>query len=127
MADNGNSTGWRRVGRHYLLLLWKNFVLAKRTPIRTALEIILPVFFGFLLLAIRHIVKSEAHPNSTIYHSYSFEGLPEFKTGVTPSFIAYSPNTTFTNEVMRRAAESLSNFNPDEPIFGKLFEKTCIV
>ena len=121
MADNRNSSGWRRVGRHYLLLLWKNFILAKRTPIRTTLEIILPVFFGFLLLAIRHIVKSESHPNSTIYHSYSIDSIPEFQSGIPPSYIAYAPNTSFTNEVMRRVAESLTAADPDQPIYRKLF------
>jgi hypothetical protein len=122
MADSGNSKGWRRVGRHYSLLLWKNFILARRTPIRTTLEIILPVFFGFLLLAIRHIVKSEAHPNSTIYHSYSFDALPPFNDGIPPSFIAFAPNTTFSYAVMTRAAESLTAYSPDQPIYGKLFQ-----
>jgi hypothetical protein len=120
MADSGNSKGWRRVGRHYSLLLWKNFILAKRTPIRTTLEIILPVFFGFLLLAIRHIVKSEAHPNSTIYHSYSFDALPSFNDGIPPSYIAYAPNTSFPNQVMTRVAQSLTAYGPDQPIYRKI-------
>jgi hypothetical protein len=107
MADSGNSKGCTRVGRHYVLLLWKNLILAKRMPIRTFLEITLPVFFGFLLLGIRHIVTSDLHPNNTVYHAYSFEELPEFDTGITPSIIAYAPQTNFTDTIMQRVVESL--------------------
>lgn len=108
MADRVgvNHRGWRRAGRHYLLLLWKNFILAKRTPIRTLLEIILPVFFGFVLLGIRHIVKSEMHPNTTTYESFPIDKLPPFE-GVSVSMLAYAPNTTFTTAVINRAAMDL--------------------
>lgn len=105
MADNGHSTGWRRAGRHYKLLLWKNFILAKRTPIRTLLEIILPVFFGFILLGIRHIVKSENHANNTIYPAYTFDQLPPFDGPL--SFITFAPNTSFPNEVMTAVAKTI--------------------
>lgn len=107
MADNEHHKGWRRAGRHYILLLWKNIILAKRTPIRTILEIILPVFFGFLLLAIRHIVKSENHPNSTIYQSYSFDQLPPFDATLPPTMIAFAPNTSFARDVMTTVANNI--------------------
>ena len=108
MADTEHVRGWRRAGRHFVLLLWKNFVLAKRTPIRTILEIILPVFFGFLLLAIRHIVKSENHPNGTTYQSFSFDQLPSFDQGPPPNTIAFTPNTSFPLAVMTKAVIPLS-------------------
>jgi hypothetical protein len=106
MAEDRSSKGCRRVGRHFLLLLWKNFILAKRTPIRTILEITLPVFFGFLLLGIRHIVKSETLKDNTIYSSFSVDKLPPF-SNLQPSMIAYTPETNFTNEVMKRVADRL--------------------
>lgn len=108
MADTGASKGFRRFGRHYLLLLWKNYVLAKRMPIRTLLEILLPVFFGFLLIGIRHIVKSETFPNGKTYEPFSIDTLPEFKTTI--SMVAYAPKTNFTDRVMKRAAASLQIF-----------------
>lgn len=110
MADTEPTRGWRRAGRHFVLLLWKNFVLAKRTPIRTILEIILPVFFGFLLLAIRHIVKSETFPNGTTYQSFSFDQLPDFSSPI--NRFAYTPNTNFTGEVMAKVAKHFQYPHP---------------
>jgi hypothetical protein len=115
MVERGNSNGWRRVGRHYVLLLWKNFILAKRMPIRTFLEITLPVFFGFLLLGIRHIVNADPMKNNTVYHAYSFNELPRFDIPPKPSKIAYAPQTNindtvmqnFMDTIMERAATSL--------------------
>ncbi|CAF3441243.1 unnamed protein product [Rotaria sp. Silwood1] len=107
MADGSTNKGFRRFGRHYSLLLWKNLILTKRMPIRTFLEITLPVFFGFLLLGIRHIVKSEKHPNGKIYEPFSIDHLPPFPNQ-TISMIAYTPKTNFTNEVMKRVAARLN-------------------
>lgn len=106
MADENKNKGFRRFGRHYLLLLWKNFILARRTLVRTLFEITLPVFFGFLLLAIRHIVKSETFPDGRRYEPFHVDELPKFST-VKISDIAYAPNTSFTNNVMKRAAARL--------------------
>ncbi|UJR37958.1 hypothetical protein I4U23_030642 [Adineta vaga] len=105
MVDR-NHKGWRRVGRHFLLLLWKNFILAKRMPVRTFLEITLPVFFGFLLLGIRHIVKSETFTDDTIFQPFSFNHLPPSET-VDASVIGFTPNTTFTIDIMTKAARNL--------------------
>jgi len=105
MADVERSKGLRRVGRHYALLLWKNFILAKRTPIRTILEITLPVFFGFILLGIRHVVKSENHPDPTDYPPFSFRQLPDFNSTPeipAPFITAYAPNTTVTTAIMNK-------------------------
>ena len=124
MADSGNSSGWRRVGRHFSLLLWKNFLLARRTPIRTILEITLPVFFGFLLLAIRHIVTSENHSENTVYRTFSFDQLPPFSesSDPAPNTIAFAPITNFTTELMHKVAWNISN--PDASLYlgGKFFE-----
>ena len=107
MAENGHSKGWRRAGRHFLLLLWKNFILAKRMPVRTFLEITLPVFFGFLLLGIRHIVKSEFHSNNTIYPAFPINQVPDFNQSVSPTNIAYAPQTPFINQIMLSVKNSL--------------------
>jgi len=105
--DMANSKGWRRVGRHYLLLFWKNFILAKRMPIRTFLEITLPVFFGFLLLAIRHIVNADPARNNTIYPAFSFDQLPSFNNTVPPLFVAYAPQNNLTDAIMQRVVRSI--------------------
>ncbi|CAF2062271.1 unnamed protein product [Rotaria magnacalcarata] len=110
MANGNENKGFRRFGRHYLLLIWKNLILAKRMPIRTALEIALPVFFGFLLLGIRHVVNSETHKNVTSYDPFSVDQLPPFPDSFI-SLIAYAPQTNFTDAVMARAAISLGLFS----------------
>ncbi len=79
MADNRNSKGCRRFARHYSLLLWKNVILSKRMPVRTFLEVTLPVFFGILLLAIRHIVNSETFTDNTYYPRFAIDQLPPFE------------------------------------------------
>ena len=53
------------------LLLWKSFKLQKRSVIGTILELALPAFFAIILLPIRSIVKSTAHPNDTVYEQFS--------------------------------------------------------
>jgi len=111
MDEVVKSKGWRRVGRHYVLLLWKNLILAKRMPVRTFLEITLPVFFGFLLLGIRHIVNADPAANNTVYQAYSFDELPSFDSGQTPSIVAYTPQTNFTFQVMQRAVNSLNIYS----------------
>ncbi|CAF0870807.1 unnamed protein product [Adineta steineri] len=105
--DYGNrSRGLRRVGRHYLLLLWKNFILAKRMPKQTLVEILVPVFFGFILLGIRHVVKSETFKNDTVFPPFSIDKLPTFQTGAV-SMIGYTSNTSFHTDVMDRVAHKL--------------------
>ncbi|CAF4218580.1 unnamed protein product [Rotaria sordida] len=109
MANNNTNKGFRRFGRHYLLLLWKNLILAKRMPVRTFLEITLPVFFGFLLLGIRHIVKSEIHPSGRTYDPFSVDHLPTFLDQPV-SMIGYTPQTKFTDAVMKTVAAKLRLF-----------------
>lgn len=107
MADIQRDRGLKRVGRHYVLLLWKNYVLAKRAPIRTFLEIILPVFFAFLLLGIRYVVKSDNYTNATIFESFDVDSVPPYTSTISPSVIAYAPNNTDIATWMKQAAKRL--------------------
>ena len=84
-------------------------VLAKRTPVRTFLEITLPVFFGFLLLVIRYLVTSKDAP-AVSFLAFSVDQLPTFP-GVPPTVIGYAPNTTLINAVMARVATRLELYS----------------
>ena len=47
------------------LLIWKNFILQKRRPIATAVELILPILFSCLLIVIRTQIDITKNPNIT--------------------------------------------------------------
>ena len=75
-------------------------------PVRTFLEITLPVFFGFVLLGIRHIVKSETFKDDTTFQPFPITESPTF-AGTQPSVIGFTPMTVFTLAVMNRAARRI--------------------
>lgn len=62
--------------RQLKLLLWKNYLIQKRSKIGTIAEIIVPTIFVLILLPIRTIVKSEYYPDDTVYQEFSFDKLP---------------------------------------------------
>ncbi|XP_039258738.2 phospholipid-transporting ATPase ABCA3-like isoform X1 [Styela clava] len=82
--------------RQFILLLWKNFILQKRRPIATFVELALPLLFAALLVIIRTTVDTTTHPNITTWREFSVNNLPNFKTNVVPKdgvwTVAYAPN-----------------------------------
>ncbi|ODN05472.1 ATP-binding cassette sub-family A member 3, partial [Orchesella cincta] len=80
------------------LLLWKNYILQKRHKVQTAVEIILPLFFTLILVAIRGIVTSETKEIS-LYPEFN----PQNPNGTVVwrgRYILYAPNTTHVIELM---------------------------
>lgn len=69
------------------LLLWKNYVLQKRSIIGTILELLLPAFFAIILLPIRGIVKSNNLANDTLYRPFSLDPFP---TGLKPEYSVFN-------------------------------------
>lgn len=57
----------RKIG----LLLWKNYVIQKRTPIRTITQFLIPLITSFVLLAVRFLVKYEIVDDSTRFESFT--------------------------------------------------------
>nr|XP_018668972.1 ATP-binding cassette sub-family A member 3-like isoform X3 [Ciona intestinalis] len=80
----------------FCLLFWKNFVLQKRRPIATVIELLLPLLFAVLLVIIRQEVDVTNYPNITTWREFSVNNLPEFPYSVVPEDehfnIAYVPN-----------------------------------
>jgi ATP-binding cassette subfamily A (ABC1) protein 3 len=64
------------LGRQFLLLLWKNWTLQKRKVCVTVFEILLPLFFGTILVLIRLLVKTTDYPNNTIWPTQNFTRNP---------------------------------------------------
>uniref|UniRef100_H2Z856 ABC transporter domain-containing protein n=1 Tax=Ciona savignyi TaxID=51511 RepID=H2Z856_CIOSA len=55
----------------FRLLFWKNFVLQKRRPFATVIELLLPLFFALLLVIIRQEIEcSDARSSSSRYNSH---------------------------------------------------------
>jgi hypothetical protein len=101
------------------LLLWKNFILQKRSLIGTCLELILPAFFAIILLPIRSIVESNNIANDTVYVPFKIDALP---SGLYPQAsryyrsnyyesrwcLGYAPhNESLINEIMSRTGSQL--------------------
>jgi len=101
--------GWFKQLR---LLLWKNFLVQYRRKLSTVFEILLPIFFVFILLILRiTTIKSDHH---------DAEGWPPFQLNRTipidkahiqqasPPYaidkwtIAFAPNSSETNQIMSK-------------------------
>lgn len=63
------------IGGQFILLLWKNWVIQKRKPIVTVLEILLPVFFSFILIIIRQVVDAEDNQQPTEWERFQVDQL----------------------------------------------------
>ena len=99
--------------RQFELLLWKNWLLQKRKPVLTVVQVLIPPLLAFLLFLIRAQVKSTYHPDPTVWNASaanpSLPGNLQF-TQQTPESdrywqIAYS----YSRLVNRLAAEQLVN------------------
>jgi ATP-binding cassette, subfamily A (ABC1), member 3 len=62
--------------KKFLLLLWKNWVIQKRHPIQTVVEIALPVLFCSLLILIRVLVDPGTMQPETHYTPLNLNELP---------------------------------------------------
>uniref|UniRef100_H2Z852 ABC transporter domain-containing protein n=1 Tax=Ciona savignyi TaxID=51511 RepID=H2Z852_CIOSA len=80
----------------FRLLFWKNFVLQKRRPFATVIELLLPLFFALLLVIIRQEIEVTNYPNVTTWSEFSVDNLPEFPYSVVPDDehfnVAFMPN-----------------------------------
>ncbi|KAJ8892443.1 hypothetical protein PR048_005023 [Dryococelus australis] len=66
-GDHSSSRGWAKLP----LLLWKNWLLVKRHPRQTAVEVLAPVFFALLLVLIRSLVDPVMYADPTVYPPFS--------------------------------------------------------
>lgn len=95
-----------RKGRHFLLLLWKNFLVQKRKVFTTVLEIGLPAFFALILIFIRLRVKEEMKENIEWPYCKGWDTL--WGKEKLPKQLAFSPDNNITRGVMERVSHALS-------------------
>ena len=95
-------------GRQLLLLLWKNWTLQKRSICVTLFEVLLPLFFGAILVLIRVLVKTTDFPNATIWPALNISN-PSEVFFVQGQDILYSPNTSIVKNVMIDVEKSINN------------------
>nr|CAD7595200.1 unnamed protein product [Timema genevievae] len=96
----------------FRLLMWKNWVLQKRHPVQTLVEILAPVVFSVMLVLVRSLSDPETYPDPTIYQPFSpgntsgtvLELLANSSVG---GLIAYSPSNSLTQSIMKKTAERL--------------------
>lgn len=62
--------------RQFRLLVWKNYLQQKRQILVTLIEILLPLLFSGILIALRQKVPIKDNPNPIVYESYEVDQLP---------------------------------------------------
>jgi ATP-binding cassette subfamily A (ABC1) protein 3 len=92
--------------RQFCLLFWKNWTLAKRSPIRTFFELVLPLLFILILVLLRALVIKDEHKSLIKYEQFTVNQLPIGLKGTDLSF-AYGPNTSDVEDVMREVVSQL--------------------
>ena len=78
------------------------FISQKRQILVTLVEILLPLLFSGILIALRQKVPFEDYPNATVYNSYTVDALPKkFMQGLQ---LAYVPSNS---SVVRHVADEV--------------------
>lgn len=89
----------------FVLLMWKNFVLLKRTPVRTFFQVALPLLFIIIVVLLRVFVIKNEHRSHVMYPAFEVNHLPGKLTTLK---IAFAPNTSDSWDVMREVGKQLS-------------------
>lgn len=88
------------------LLLWKIYLVQKRSPILSILELIMPAILSIILLPIRQIVNTNDLVNNTVYDAFNLEDFDNnFIIYKNSTFAYYPNNSAVTNEIMKKISE----------------------
>ena len=87
--------------KDFQLLLWKNFLLQKRRPVSTIVEILLPLFFMLILLLLRVTVIQQKQDIEYQWSAFNISNqLPIDPTKAGRWKIAFAPNHTYHFSLM---------------------------
>ena len=100
----------------FSLLMWKNFILLKRAPVRTFFQIAIPLLFIAILVFLRAFkIKNENKPNVT-YPAFEVNKLPSDVSKLNQ--IAFAPNTIDVQKVINDTVKQLG-FTHAEPFISE--------
>ena len=102
------------LGGQYLLLLKKEFLLAKRKPCSLVFQFILPLAFAIFLVLLRLLVSNE-NKAEKIYQPLILEPFTPFFTE-NRTEILYTPNAAKAQDIMNNVQAKLGS-----PYTGRLF------
>lgn len=98
--------------RQYRLLCWKNWLLVKRKPIVTTLEILLPTLLSIILLILRTRLKASVIAEPTPHENFTVEDrlpAPQIQFPQLPpdNVLLYAPNSTGVINIVTRVLNRL--------------------
>lgn len=91
------------------LLLWKNFVVQKRSIIGLLLKLTIPAVFAIVFIPLRLLVKSNSYVNDTTFNSFEVDAFSNHLHLHRNSTFSYCPNTSqLANRIMSQTASLLN-------------------
>ena len=100
----------------FFLLLKKNWILQKRKPIATTLEILLPTLFSLILIIIRQVVDVEHFNEPTTWDDFNVDHFRDdlvpyssVITGLPTRWrLYYAPTNNITSSIMTEVSAKLN-------------------
>ncbi|XP_062564160.1 phospholipid-transporting ATPase ABCA3-like [Armigeres subalbatus] len=103
----------------FVLLLWKNWIIAKRHYFQTFFEVAIPVIASALLILIRALVDAEQFKTDSIYQPLDLTTISHLRSiTMTPPLqftIAYSPENEVLERIVTRSIGYL-----DDPLLNTM-------
>ncbi|KAM9392247.1 phospholipid-transporting ATPase ABCA3 [Pholidichthys leucotaenia] len=94
--------------RQFGLLLWKNYLQQRRQILVTLVEILLPLLFSGILIALRQRVSITDFPKPTVYKNFSVDQLPDEYRYLHFLKLAYVPrNSSAVHQVAQDVTDRL--------------------
>ena len=98
------------LGKQFLLLFKKNWIIQKRKVCCTIVEIAVPIFLAMVLVLIRYFVAVEDIKDAITWADFDVDSLP---VGLKPPgdngswYLAYTPDNAATRRMMARVESQL--------------------
>lgn len=118
-----------RIANQFLLLMWKNVILLKRSPLRTFFQIVTPLFFIAILVFFRVFKIKSVHKSNVSYPAFDINKLPHSLSNF--DGIAFAPTTDDVRQVMGFVKNQLSltsavGFHNEEDVVKSLVSRESL-